>query len=175
MRASPPPVPEDAERRAKNRAHTEAHKEWKDTEEVRRKRKSLEREELEKRRRQQRHDGLSEEPSPSSSSLDPSSDDDDEVEAGWGPLDHLPDIRGAVPGASASGLMSPGGGGEGVSGLATARPGAEADTPEARASGKRAVSPRHPMAEVERATAGAICDRTAQFIQAQVRLSPLTR
>ena len=26
VRASPPPIPEDAERRAKNRAHTEAHK-----------------------------------------------------------------------------------------------------------------------------------------------------
>jgi len=67
VRASPPPVPEDAERRAKNRAHAEAYKEWKDAEEARRKRKSLERDELEKCHRQQRHDGLSEEPSPSSS------------------------------------------------------------------------------------------------------------
>ena len=116
---------------------------------------SLEREELEKRRRQQRHDGLPEELSPSSSSLDPSSDDDDEVEAGRGPLDHLPDVRGAAPGASASGLTSPGGG-EGVSGLATARPRAEADSPEARASGKRAVSPRDPMADMEWAMVGAI-------------------
>ena len=75
---------------------------------------------------------------------------------GRGPLDHLLDIREAVPRASASGLTSPGGGGESVSGLATARPGAEADTPEARVLGKRAVSPRDPMAEVERAMAGAI-------------------
>ena len=52
VRASPPPVPEDAERRAKNRAHAEAHKEQKDTGEARHKRKNLEREELEKRRRQ---------------------------------------------------------------------------------------------------------------------------
>ena len=71
-------------------------------------------------------------------------------------MDHLPDVRETVPGASASGLMSPGGGGEGASGLAIARPRAEADMPEARASGKRAVSPRDPMAEVEQATAGAI-------------------
>ena len=33
-----------------------------------------------------------------------------EVEVGRGPLDHLPNIRGAVPRASASDLMSPGGG-----------------------------------------------------------------
>ena len=52
MRASLLPVPEDTERRAKNRAHAEAHKERKDAEEARRKRKSLEREELEKRHRQ---------------------------------------------------------------------------------------------------------------------------
>jgi hypothetical protein len=42
----------------KNRAHAEVYKERKDAEEARRKRKSLERDELEKRRRQQRHDGL---------------------------------------------------------------------------------------------------------------------
>ena len=52
MRASPPPVPEDDERRAENRAHAEAYKERKDAEEARRKRKSLERDEIEKRRRQ---------------------------------------------------------------------------------------------------------------------------
>ena len=85
MRASSPPVPEDAERRAENRAHAEAYKEQKDTEEARRKRKSLERDELEKHRRQQRHDGLLEESSPSLSSMDFSSDDDDS-EAGQGPL-----------------------------------------------------------------------------------------
>ena len=51
VRASPPPVPEDAERRAENRAHAEEFKERKDAEEARRKKKSLERDELEKRRR----------------------------------------------------------------------------------------------------------------------------
>ena len=96
MRASLPPVPEDAERRAENRAHTEAYKEWKDAEEARCKRKSLERDELEKHRRQQRHSGLPEEPSPSSSSRD-SSSDDDECKAGRGPLDHLPDVRETAP------------------------------------------------------------------------------
>ena len=106
VRASPPPVPEDVERRAENRAHAEAYKERKDAEEARRKRKSLERDELEKRRWQQSRDGLPEEPSPSSSSMDFSSDDDDESEAGRGPLDHLPDVRETVPGASASGLTS---------------------------------------------------------------------
>ena len=79
----------------------------------------------------------------------------DEGEAGRGPLDHLPDIREMVPGASASGLTSPGGGGEGASGLAIARPGAEADTPETWASGKRAVSPVGSMAEAEWAMVGA--------------------
>ena len=49
VRASPPPVPEDAERRAENKAHAKAYKERKDAEEARRKRKSLERDELEKR------------------------------------------------------------------------------------------------------------------------------
>ncbi|XP_066311252.1 uncharacterized protein [Miscanthus floridulus] len=92
VRASPPPVPKDAERRAENRAHAEAYKERKDAEEARRKRKSLEHDEMEKCRRQQRHDGLPEEPSPSSSSMD-SSSDDDESEVGRGPLDHLPDVR----------------------------------------------------------------------------------
>ena len=52
MRASPPPVPEDVERRAVNRAHVEAQKKRKDAEEARRKRKNLEHEELEKHHRQ---------------------------------------------------------------------------------------------------------------------------
>ena len=52
MRASLPPVPEDTEWRAKNRAHAEVYKERKDAEEARRKRKSLEHNELEKRHRQ---------------------------------------------------------------------------------------------------------------------------
>ena len=180
MRASSPPVPKDVERRAENRAHAKAYKERKDAEEARCKRKSLERDELEKRRRQQRHDGLPKEPSPSPSSTD-SSSDDDESEAGRGPLDHLPDVRGMMLGVSASGLVSPGlggedasgladtpearalasglaslgGGGEDASGLATARPRAEADTPEAQALGKRAVSPVGSTAKVEQAVAGA--------------------
>ena len=95
------------------------------------------------------------ESSPSSSSTDPSSDDD-ESEAGRGPLDHLPNIRGMAPGVSVSGPAPLGGGGEDASGLSIARPGAEADTPEARALGKRAISLRDLMAEMERATAGAI-------------------
>ncbi|XP_066347856.1 uncharacterized protein [Miscanthus floridulus] len=148
VRASPPPVPKDAERRAENRAHAEAYKERKDAEEARRKRKSLERDELEKRRRQQRHDGLLVEPSPSSSSMNFSCDDD-ESEVGRGPLDDLPDVRETAPGAS------PGGGGEDALRLAIARPGAEADTPEIWASGKRAVSPMGSTAEVEQATARA--------------------
>ena len=87
--------------------------------------------------------------------MDLLSDDDDESEVGRGPLDHLPDVRETVPGASASGLTSPGGGGEGASGPAIARPRAKADTPETRALGKRAVSPMGSTAEVERVTAGA--------------------
>ena len=127
-------------------------KERKDAEEARRKRKSLEHDELEKRRRQQRHDGLPVEPSPSPS-MD-SSSDDDESKVGWGPLDHLPDVRGTAPRASASGPASLGGGGEDASGLAIARPRAKADTPESRASGKRAISPMGSTTEVERVMAG---------------------
>ena len=67
MRASPPPVPEDAKRRAVNRAHAEAQKRKKDAEEAKHKRKNLKREELEKRRQQQRKDGLPVEASPSPS------------------------------------------------------------------------------------------------------------
>ncbi|XP_066354455.1 cilia- and flagella-associated protein 91-like [Miscanthus floridulus] len=81
VRASPPRVPEDAERWAVNRAHAEAQKKRKDTEEARRKRKNLECEELEQRRWQQRHDGLLVEPSPSLSPSMDSSGDDDESEA----------------------------------------------------------------------------------------------
>ncbi|XP_066385393.1 pre-mRNA-processing ATP-dependent RNA helicase prp5-like [Miscanthus floridulus] len=147
------PVPKDVERRAENRAHVEVYKERKDAEEARRKRKSLKRDELEKRRREQRHDGLPVEPSPSSSSMDFSSDDG-ESEAGRGPLDDLPDVRETAPRASATGLVSLGGGGEDASRLAIAHPGAEADTPEIRVSGKRAISPMGSTTEVERATAG---------------------
>ncbi|XP_066354806.1 uncharacterized protein [Miscanthus floridulus] len=99
VRASPPPVPKDAERRVMNRAHAKAYKEWKDAEEARRKRKGLEHDKLEKCHRQQRRDGLRVELSSSPSSTD-SSSDDDESEAGRGPLDHLPDVRGTAPGAS---------------------------------------------------------------------------
>ena len=52
MRASPPPIPEDVERRAVNQAHAEVQKKRKDAEEAKRKRKNLEREELEKRHQQ---------------------------------------------------------------------------------------------------------------------------
>ncbi|XP_066311631.1 basal body protein 10-like [Miscanthus floridulus] len=82
VRASSPPVPEDAERRAVNRAHAKAQKMRKDAKEARCKRKNLECDELEKRRRQQRHDGLPVEPSLSLSLSNSSSDDDEgEVEA----------------------------------------------------------------------------------------------
>ena len=74
---------------------------------------------------------------------------------GRGPLDHLPDIGETVPKASASSPVLPGGGGGAVPGSAIARPGAEADTPEARALGKRAVSPVGSTAEVEWVTTGA--------------------
>ena len=135
-------------------AQAKAYKERKDAVEARRKRKSLERDELEKRRQQQGRDSLPEEPSPSSSSMDFSSNDD-ESEAGHGPLDHLPDIRETAPGASVSSPASLGGeGGEGASGLVIACPRAKADTPETRASGKRAISPMGSMVEVEWATAG---------------------
>ena len=43
VRASPPPIPEDAERRVVNRVHAEGQKKWKDAEEAKRKRKILER------------------------------------------------------------------------------------------------------------------------------------
>ncbi|XP_066358482.1 uncharacterized protein [Miscanthus floridulus] len=154
VRASSSPVPEDIERRAVNRAHAEGQKKQKDTKEARRKRKNLERDELEKHRRQQRHDCLPVEPSPSPS-LSDSLSDDDESEARRGTLDHLPDVRGIVLGASASSLAFLGGGGEDALGPAIACPGAQADMPEARALGKRAVSPVGSTTEVEQAAAGA--------------------
>ena len=121
---------------------------------VKRTKKILTREELDKRRRQQRKDGLPLEESPLPSLSTNASDRDDEGEMGRGPLDHLPDIGETVPGASASSPTLPGEGGANP-GLAIARPGAEADTPEARALGKRAVSPMGSTAEVEQAMAGA--------------------
>ena len=73
---------------------------------------------------------------------------------GQGPLDHLPDIGETVLGASASSPALPGRGGA-VPGSAVARPGAEADTPEARALGKRVVSPVGSTAVVEQVAVGA--------------------
>ena len=52
VRASPPPVPEDARRRAINRAHAEAQKKWKDAKAAKRTKHILEREKLDERRRQ---------------------------------------------------------------------------------------------------------------------------
>jgi len=154
VRASPPPVPEDAARRAVNRAHAEAQKKKKDAEEAKRKRKNLKREQLEKRRRQQRQDSLPVEASLSLSLSADSLDEDDESVVGRGPLDHLPDVGGTAPGASASSPAFPGGGGEDASGPAIVRPGSEAITPEARMLGKRVVSPVGSTAEVEQVTAG---------------------
>ena len=51
MRASPPPVLEDARRRAINRAHAEAQKKWKDAKAAKRKKQILAREKLDERRR----------------------------------------------------------------------------------------------------------------------------
>ncbi|XP_066344259.1 uncharacterized protein [Miscanthus floridulus] len=58
-----------------------------------------------------------------------------------------------VPGAPARSL-TPLGGGRGVPGPVAARPGAEADMPEARVSEERAVSSMGPTVEVERAMGG---------------------
>ncbi|XP_066381992.1 uncharacterized protein [Miscanthus floridulus] len=71
---------------------------------------------------------------------------------GRGPLDHLPDIGEMVPGASASSPVLLGGA---ILGSAIARPGAEADMPEARALGKRAVSSVGSTAAAEQVVAGA--------------------
>ena len=139
MHDSPPPVPEDARRRAANRAHAEAQKKKKDAKEARRNKKIVEREALEKRRRCQKQDGLPVELSPSPSLSEDS--EDDGFERGRGPLDHLPDVRETAIGASASSPALPGGGGDGALGSAIAHPASEADTPELRALGKRAVSP----------------------------------
>ena len=84
------------------------------------------RKKLDEHRRQQRRD---------------TSDRDDEGERGQDPLDHLPDVEETAPGALASSPALLGGGGGAASGSAIACLGAEADTPEERALGKRAVSP----------------------------------
>ena len=109
--------------------------------EARRNKKILECEALEKRRRRQRQDGLLVELSPSPLSSEGSLDEDDGLEMGRGPLDHLPDVGETAPGASASSPSFPRGGGDGAPGSAIAHPTSEADTPELRALGKRAVGP----------------------------------
>ena len=101
----------------------------------------LARKKLDERRRQQRRADLPLEESPSLSLSTDASDGDDEGERGRDPLDHLPDVEETAPGALASSPALPGGGGGAASGLAIARPRAEADTPKERALGKRAVSP----------------------------------
>jgi len=155
VRASPPPVPKDARRWAINRAHVEAQKKWKDAKAARRTKQILAREKLDEHRRQQRKDGLWLEESPSPSLSTDALDGDDEGEMGRGPLDHLPDIGETVPGASASSPTLPGGGGGAAPGSTIARLGAEADTPEARALGKRAISPVGSTVVVEQVAAGA--------------------
>ena len=141
MRSSPPPVPEDAGQRAINRAHADAQKKRKDAKAAKRTKHILAREALEKRRRQQRKDGLPLEESPSTSLSTEASDGNDKGEGGRGPLDHLPDVEEVAPGASVSSPAPPGRGEEAHPGPAVAPSGAEADTPEARALGNRAVSP----------------------------------
>jgi len=149
VRSSPPPVLEDAERRAVNRAHADAQKRRKDAKAAKRTKHILAREELDKRRRQQRKDGLPLEESPSTSLSTEASDGDDKVEGGRGPLGHLPDVVEVALEVSASSPTPPGRGGEADPRPAVARSGAEADTPEARALGKRAVSPVGSAAVVE--------------------------
>ena len=83
MRASPPPVPEDARRRAINRAHADAQKKRKDAKAAKRTKQILARAELDKRHRQQRKDGLPLEESPSTSLSTEASDGDDGGEVPW--------------------------------------------------------------------------------------------
>ena len=122
---------------------------------MKRTKKILAREELDKRRRQQRKDILPLEESPSPSLSTEASDGDDEGEVGRGPLDHLPNIVEVVPGMSASSPALPGGVGGADLGSVIARSGAEADTPEARALGKHTVSPVGSAAAVEQVAAEA--------------------
>ena len=155
VRASPPPVPEDARRLAANRAHAEAQKKKKDAKEARRNKKILEREALEKCHRRQKQDGLPVELSPSPSLSEDSLDEDDGIERGRGPRDHLPDVGETVLGTPASSPVFLGGGGDSAPGSAIAHPTYEADTPELRALGKRVVSPVGSTIVVEQATVGA--------------------
>ncbi|XP_066384897.1 basal body protein 10-like [Miscanthus floridulus] len=152
IRASPPPIPEDTQRQAANRAYAEAQKKKKDAKTAKRKKKIVERDALEKHRRKQKLEGLPVEASLLTSVEDSSGDDGGEVERG--PLDRLPDVREMVLGASAGGPASQGGGGDGDSGQMSTRPAAEADTPETRALGKRTVSRLGSTAEVEQVAVG---------------------
>jgi len=149
MRSSPLPIPKDARRRAINRVHADAQKKRKDAKAAKCTKQILAREELDKRRRQQWKDGLPLEESPSMSLSTEASDGDDGSKVGRGPLDHLPDVVEVVPGAMASSPALLGEGGDADPGSAVVRSGAEADTPEARALGKRAVSPVGSAAVVE--------------------------
>ena len=81
--------------------------------------------------------------------------EDDGFERGRGPLDHLPDVGETAIGALASSPALPGGG-DGAPGSAIAHPASEADTPEVRALGKRAVGPVGSSAVVEQAAVGAM-------------------
>ena len=156
MRASLPPVPEDARRRAINRAHTEAQKKWKDAKAAKRTKHILALEKLDERRRQQRKDGLPLEESPSPLLSMDALDEDDVGERGRAPLDYLPDIEEMAPGALASSpVLLGGGGGDGAQGSAIAHPTSEADTPELRALGKHAVGLLGSMVVMEQAAAGA--------------------
>ncbi|XP_066316505.1 pre-mRNA-processing factor 19-like [Miscanthus floridulus] len=149
VRSSPPPIPEDAGQWVANRTHADAQKRRKDTKAAKRTKHILAREELDKRHRQQRKDGLPLEESSSTSLSTEASDGDDKIEGGQGPLDHLPDVVEVAPGVSASSPAPPGRGGEADPGPAVARSRAEADTPEARALGKRTVSPVGSVAVVK--------------------------
>ena len=151
VRASPPPVPEDARRRAANRAHAEVQKKKKDARAAKHDKKILEHEALEKRRWRQKQDGLPVELSPSPSPSENSSDEDGGIEGGRGPLDHLPDVGETVPGVSVSSPALPGGGGGGAPQSAIAYPASEADTPELWALGKRAIGPLGSTVVVEQA------------------------
>ena len=82
--------------------------------------------------------------------------EDDGFERGRGPLDHLPDVGETALEASASSPAFPGGGGDGAPGSAIAHPTSEANTPELRALGKRAVSPVGSTVVVEQAVVGAM-------------------
>ncbi|XP_066375185.1 uncharacterized protein [Miscanthus floridulus] len=74
---------------------------------------------------------------------------------GRGPLDHLPDVGETVLGASTSVPVLPRGGGGATSGPAITCPRAEADTLEARALGKHAISPVGSTTVVEQVAARA--------------------